>query len=119
LPEFNSPTESNPKKSPPENPSSTTIDNISLETVGRDINEPYDSIGSTLLISAAHGSVEIVQLLVEAGADVNARAWGTDESALDIAVRDQNTEIMHYLWPLCSDETREHAGLPVDPRQNV
>lgn len=75
-----------------------------------------DSVGFTLLMIAALGSVEVVRLLVEAGANVDERAFGTDESALDIAVRRNNPPVVHYLWPLCSQVTRGRAGLANDPR---
>jgi uncharacterized protein len=91
---------------------------LSLATSRREINSVDDSMGATPLIQAASGSVEIVRMLVAAGADVNARSWGSDESVLDVAVREGNTEMVNYLWPLCSQETRERAGVPIDPRNH-
>jgi ankyrin repeat protein len=75
-----------------------------------------NSEGQTLLIWAAVGSVEIVKLLVEAGANVDKRTVGMDESALGKAARRGNTPVVHYLWPFCSQETRQRAGVPNDPR---
>jgi|SRR4051812_49018730 ankyrin repeat protein len=89
---------------------------LKLPIARRDINVGDDSIGTTPLMQAARGTVEIVTMLVEAGADVNARSFGTDESALDIAVAEHNGPVVDYLWPLCSQETREAAGLSDDPR---
>jgi ankyrin repeat protein len=90
---------------------------LALEDAQTLINMPVsDSEGSTLLTSAANGGLEIVKLLVEAGADVDGRRWGSDESALDVAVRGNKTDVINYLWPLCSQETRDRARLPTDPR---
>ena len=88
---------------------------LKLDDAKELINIPDGSVWSTKLMGAARGSVEIVRLLVEGGANVDDRSLD-DESPLDIAVDAHNTEVINYLWPLCSQETRERAGLPNDPR---
>jgi ankyrin repeat protein len=80
------------------------------------VNISDDSGGISKLMHAARGRVDIVQMLVEAGADVDERSFGYDQSALDIAVEENNGPVINYLWPLCSQETRERAGLANDPR---
>jgi len=89
---------------------------LELDDTAELINIRDGSDGSTKLIDAANGGIEIVKLLVEKGADVNMRCWGSDESALDVAIRKSNSEITNYLWPLCSKETRDRSGLKIDPR---
>jgi ankyrin repeat protein len=81
------------------------------------VNISDDSGGISKLMHASRGYVGIVQLLVDAGADVDARSFGYEESALDIAVAENNWPVISYLWPLCSQETRERAGLANDPRE--
>ncbi|MDJ0591851.1 MAG: ankyrin repeat domain-containing protein [Pleurocapsa sp. MO_226.B13] len=61
--------------------------------------------GMTFLIVAAAGNLEIVKLLVESGADVNAMSTYGD-SALFNAVLNGHQKIADYLEPLTNTEIR-------------
>ena len=79
-----------------------------------DINA-LDEDGDTLLWQAASGRLEIIQLLVEAGADVNFISRSTGESPLLKAVYANNREVVSYLWEHSSEEVRLAAGLQDKP----
>jgi hypothetical protein len=86
-----------------------------LDTVRRMIDDGVD-VNFVDYPTGEMGALADAARVVEAGADVNERAFGLDQSALDIAVERNHTPVAHYLWPVCSQETRELAGLPDDPR---
>jgi hypothetical protein len=94
-----------------------------LLRLGNSANEP-DECGSTPLMYAAQGGLELVRLLVEAGADPNALAEDfipeVDEgcryrSALFWAALAGREEVMGFLGPLTHPELR--ARLPELLRQ--
>lgn len=76
---------------------------------------PVNRHGLTPLMHAARaGNLEIVKLLVEAGADINLR----DEeggTALSIAGEEGNLEVYEYLRERASEETRREASFGRDP----
>ena len=60
------------------------------------VDAPVDKHGNTLLILAAdNGDVELVELLLKHGADIDIKVW--DETALSIAVSKRRTEIVKLL----------------------
>jgi ankyrin repeat protein len=75
-----------------------------------DLDVIDDTDGITPLIHAAGGSLEIVQMLVNAGADVNAVSSEGD-TPLRRAVMGGKKDIVKFLWPLSSEATRRAAGV--------
>jgi ankyrin repeat protein len=85
---------------------------LKLEAINVDLIDDTDMI--TPIIHAAGGSLEIVKLLVNAGADVNAVSSEGD-TPLRRAIMRGRTDIVKFLWPLSSEATRKSARLPQDP----
>ncbi|MDY7007411.1 MAG: ankyrin repeat domain-containing protein [Cyanobacteriota bacterium] len=84
---------------------------IALLSVQNDINYiDKNVLGWTPLIFAAHeGSMEMVKILVENGADVNYRGIDPEEFALSMAAYGSYEEIFNYLEPLTSPELQTIA----------
>lgn len=84
---------------------------IALLSVQEDINiADNGELGWTPLIFAAHeGSMEMVKMLVEAGADVNYRGIDPEEFALSMAAYGGYEEIFNYLEPLTLPELQAIA----------
>ena len=84
---------------------------IALLSVQEDINA-IDNGGcawTPLMFAVDLPSMEMVKVLVEAGADVNYRASDPEEFALSIAAYGGDREIFNYLEPLTSPELQEIA----------
>jgi len=79
-----------------------------------DVDLIDDSSWITPLIHAASGPLEIVQMLVKAGANVNAVSSEGD-TALWRSAREGNLEVVRFLWPLSSEKTRRKAKLVTPP----
>lgn len=74
----------------------------------RDLNEAFEG-GKTALIEAAKtGQLELVQLLVEAGADPDLRD-DEKENALLKAAANGELEVVHYLAPHATEDDRDLA----------
>jgi ankyrin repeat protein len=79
-----------------------------------DVNTPVSADGWTALLSTIeNGHRSIVQLLVTAGANVN--AWSRGETPILLAAKCEEREIYNYLYPLvntairlCADRDGEH-----------
>ncbi|MDY7002788.1 MAG: hypothetical protein SWX82_02105 [Cyanobacteriota bacterium] len=82
-----------------------------LLSVQESINVTDDTILEwSLLMWVVHEeSMEMVKLLVEAGADVNYRAIDSEEFALSEAIYCENQNIFNYLEPLTSPELQAIA----------
>jgi ankyrin repeat protein len=86
---------------------------LKLNDIDVDLIDDRDMI--TPLIHAAGGSLTIVQMLVNAGANVNAVSSEGD-TPLGRAVLRGNTDVVKYLWPLSSGKTRRTAGVTEQPK---
>ena len=84
---------------------------IALLSVQEDINviDNSDCAWTPLMFAVDLPSMEMVKVLVEAGADVNYRASDPEEFALSIAAYGGDIEIFNYLEPLTSPELQEIA----------
>jgi ankyrin repeat protein len=74
---------------------------------GCDVNFRVDE-GTPLMIAASSGNLEIVKLLVAAGADINELDDDFD-SALSYAITSNSQDVVEYLVPLVDPEIRELA----------
>jgi hypothetical protein len=88
-----------------------------LLALGNSANEP-DEGGATPLMYAAQANLELVQMLIAAGADPNVLAEDNDpeidadchgQSALFWAVLAGRTDVAHYLAPLTRVELRDRV----------
>jgi|SRR5688500_14856831 len=86
---------------------------LKLDDIDVDLIDDRDMI--TPLIHAAGASLTIVQMLVNAGATVNA-ASSEGDTPLWRAVRRGKTDVVDYLWPLSSEKTRRTAGITDRPK---
>lgn len=72
------------------------------------VNEPLEDEDTFLMSAASRGYFDIVRVLVEAGADVNAISRHSAH-ALSMAAQGCYQEVFDYLAPLCSPEVRKWA----------
>lgn len=84
---------------------------IALLSVQEDINTTDNTIleWSLLMYAVDVECMDMVKVLVEAGADVNYRAIDPEEFALSEAVYCDNQDIFNYLEPLTSPELQAIA----------
>ncbi len=88
-----------------------------------DINEPFEGGRTALHEAAARGHVELVRLLLIAGADPELHDGDRETALIKAAVNDRH-EIVHLLSPLASEDERDYARsilkaqrVPFDPDQ--
>jgi len=81
-----------------------------LIEAGIDVNQILEDDETPLMIAAHHGNLELVQMLVNAGANVNALP-SSGYYALWNAANQGWQEIYDYLAPLTSPELRQEAEL--------
>ena len=79
-----------------------------LIDAGIDVNFPLEEADTILMKVAGKGNLDLVKLLVEAGANVN-QTNQLGESALMYAVYHPWLEVYEYLYPLTSPELRHEA----------
>jgi ankyrin repeat protein len=77
---------------------------------GVDVNTPLEEGETLLMLSSSRNYIDIVRILVEAGADVNALNLNF-ESALLKAAAKASREAFSYLFPLTSEEIREQSQM--------
>jgi len=84
---------------------------IKLLSVQKNINiiDNSDCGWTPLMYAVYEESIEMVEVLVKAGADVNYRAIDPDEFALSLAAYGQSKNIFYYLEPLTSPELQKIA----------
>ena len=75
---------------------------------GINVNEPLEDNDTFLIRAASRGFLDIIKLLVEAGADVNIISQEGD-NALSMVAQSGCQELFDYLLPLTSPEIREWA----------
>ena len=75
---------------------------------GFDLNMPIEDNYRLVMLAASCGKIEIVKLLVEAGANLD--AYDNGETALTYAAGNCHREIYDYLYSVASDEIRRHAN---------
>jgi ankyrin repeat protein len=76
--------------------------------LGEDVNAYTDEDRYTPLLAAAGSSLEIVKMLVDAGAKVNYMS-PNGRSALDLAMEKGNRAVVDFLRPLCSPKVVSQA----------
>ncbi len=74
----------------------------------RDVNETYEAGRTALIEAAALGEVELVKILLEAGAEP---AWRDDEqeTAMLKAAANGHVEVVHVLAPMAAEDERDMA----------
>jgi ankyrin repeat protein len=79
-----------------------------LIQAGVDVNEPLEDRDTVLMFAAREGYLDIVKILVEAGADGNLISYQGDNALVQAAWGGWQ-EVFDYLRPLTSSEVREWA----------
>ena len=82
-----------------------------LETLAasvRDINEAFEGGRTALIEAAAQGEVELVKILLDAGADPSLKD-GEHETAMLKAAANAHTDVVHVLAPLATEDERDMA----------
>jgi ankyrin repeat protein len=78
-----------------------------LLEAGADPNSDMEDGDRAILHAAWEGNLEIVQCLVNHGADVN--AWSQGDTAIDRAACNGHQNIYDYLYPMLDEDTRRYA----------
>jgi ankyrin repeat protein len=78
-----------------------------LLNAGSDVNCEMEDKERAVMIAASVGNLEIVEVLVNAGALLE--EWSQGESALSSAAQGGHEDVYDYLLPLVSEEHREYA----------
>jgi len=84
---------------------------VEQEEVPIDAGDRYDS--TALMMASDRGHVEVVQYLIDAGADVNHREVFFNTSAFDLAVWREKIEVGRVLLAAGSDQREDALGLAV------
>lgn len=74
----------------------------------RDINEAFDGGRTALIEAAAQGRVELVKILLEAGADPSLKD-SEHETAMLKAAANGETDVVHILAPHATEDERDMA----------
>ncbi len=74
----------------------------------RDINEAFDGGRTALIEAAARGRVELVKILLEAGADPSLKD-AEHETAMLKAAANGETDVVHVLAPHATEDERDMA----------
>jgi outer membrane protein assembly factor BamB len=85
---------------------------IEEEKVPVDVGDRYDA--TALMMASDRGHVEVVQYLIDAGADVNHREVFFNTSAFDLAVWRQKIDVGRVLLAAGSDQREDALGLAVE-----
>lgn len=83
-----------------------------LLSAGADVNIDMEDNYRSVMEAAYYGHLEIVKTLVEAGAEVD--TWSQSVTALSLAALKGHREVYDYLYPLTSEEIRQHCNETVD-----
>lgn len=76
-----------------------------LISAGSDINSDMEDGEHAIMTAINTGNLEIVKILVDAGAELDTYSQG--ESALSLAAKGGHDKVYNYLLPLASQEDRE------------
>lgn len=74
----------------------------------KDLNESFDEGRTALIEAAATGQLDLVKILLEAGADPSLKD-GEHETALLKAAANAHLEVVHLLAPMASEDERDLA----------
>lgn len=83
-----------------------------LLDAGADVNEEMEDNYRCVMKAAYFGHLEIVKMLVEAGAEID--RWSQSVTALSLAAINRHRKVYDYLYPLTSEEIRQHCNEAVD-----
>ena len=78
-----------------------------LLDAGSDVNTDMEDRARVVMTATRIGDLEIVNILVDAGAELD--GWSQGESALSLAAQSGHEDVYNYLLPLVSEEHREYA----------
>ncbi|SMR60828.1 unnamed protein product [Zymoseptoria tritici ST99CH_1E4] len=78
---------------------------------GAEVNPPGPERGNALMLASRYGSVETVSLLLQAGADVNAKSHGDYSNALEAASAEGHEEVVQMLIDAGAEISARSNGL--------